>query len=36
VEPLMEFLRNDAECGPVLERAGLIAPVPGQGRPGLG
>jgi eukaryotic-like serine/threonine-protein kinase len=31
VEPLMEFLRSDAECGPVLERAGLIASVPPEG-----
>jgi hypothetical protein len=31
VEPLMEFLRTDAECGPVLERAGLIARVPREG-----
>jgi serine/threonine-protein kinase len=29
VEPVMEFLRRDAECRPVLERAGVIAPVPG-------
>ena len=27
VEPVMEFLRSDAECRPVLERAGIIAPV---------
>ena len=27
VEPVMQFLRSDAECRPVLERAGLIAPV---------
>jgi eukaryotic-like serine/threonine-protein kinase len=26
VEPLMQFLRSDAECRAVLERAGLIAP----------
>jgi len=24
---VMQFLRSDAECRPVLERAGLIAPV---------
>jgi len=30
VEPVMEFLRTDSECRPVLGRAGLIAPVDAQ------
>ena len=33
VEPVMAFVRADPECGPVLERAGLIAPAGSDRRP---
>ena len=33
VEPMMRFLLADSECRPVLERAGLVAPVQAEGRP---
>ena len=36
VEPMMRFLLADSECRPVLERAGLIAPVRSEGGPGPG
>jgi serine/threonine-protein kinase len=35
VEPVMEFLRTDSECRPVLERYGLIAPARAESPPGL-
>ena len=36
VEPVLEFLRVDSECRPVLERAGLIAPARAEGPLGVG